>query len=183
MILAYGKNVDVRSIVYSALCLALCVVLPFLTGGNVALGTKFTPMHYPVLLCGFIAGPFWGAVVGGVAPFLRFILTGAPAIYPLAIRMAAELLVYGLAAGLFYRYLPKKPFGIYVSLLCAQFFGRLAWGAAQFLLSLFDKTLPFYFEIIIAQTVTPSLVGILIQILLIPPIVIAMQKARLIARH
>ena len=102
--------------------------------------------------------------------------------YPDAIRMSAELLCYGAAAGLFYRYLPKKPLGIYVSLICAQFFGRLAWGCAQFFLSVFDHANPFYLEMILTQTVTNSLYGILIQLLLIPPIVIAMQRARFISK-
>ncbi|MBR2615297.1 MAG: ECF transporter S component [Clostridia bacterium] len=181
--MASGRTVDVRSIVYSAACLALCVVLPFLTGGSAALGTKFSPMHFPVLLCGFIAGPLWGGVVGGLAPFVRFLVAGAPAIYPMGIRMAAELCVYGIAAGLFYRYLPKKPFGIYVSLICAQLFGRLAWGAVQFFLSVFDKSNSFYFEMIVAQTVTPALPGIVLQLILIPPIVIAMQRARFISKY
>lgn len=180
--MAYRKTVDIRSIVYAAICLALCVVLPFLTGGIPAIGKRFAPMHFPVLLCGFVAGPFWGAAVGVIAPFLRLLIAGAPALYPDAIRMAVELCVYGLASGLFYRYLPKKTVGIYVSLVCAQFFGRLAWGLTQLALSILDPTLAYSPELVVAMTVTPSLYGILIQLLLIPPIVIAMQRAKFIAK-
>lgn len=181
--MATHKTVQIRSIVYAAVCLALCMALPFLTGNIPQLGRQFAPMHFPVLLCGFIAGPVWGGIVGFVAPFLRFLIAGAPALYPDAVRMALELCVYGLAAGLFYRYLPKKPLGIYVSLLCAQFLGRLAWGVAQFFLSVFDKSNAFYLEMVVAQTVTASLYGILIQLLLIPPVVIAMQKAKFILKY
>ncbi|MBR5295968.1 MAG: ECF transporter S component [Clostridia bacterium] len=178
-----SKTVEIRSIVYAAVCLAMCMVLPLLTGNIPEIGQQFAPMHFPVFLCGFIAGPFWGAVVGFVAPFLRYFIFSVPVIYPQGVRMAAELLVYGMAAGLFYRYLPKKPIGIYVSLLCAQFFGRLAWGAAQYLISVFDKSNEFYLEMVVAQTITSSLYGILIQLLLIPPIVFAMQKARFISKY
>ena len=181
--LASRKTVELRSLVYAAICLALCIILPFLTGGNPSLGRSFAPMHLPVLLCGFIAGPLWGGVVGGIAPFLRFLIAGAPALYPDAVRMAAELAVYGIAAGLFYRYLPKKPFGIYVSLICAQFFGRLAWGATQFALHLLDSTVPFSPELVVTMTVTPAIYGILIQLALIPPLVIAMQRARFISKY
>ncbi len=97
--------------------------------------------------------------------------------------MAVELLTYGVASALFYRYLPKKPLGIYVSLLSAQFFGRLAWGAVQYLLSVFDHSNPFYLEFIIAQTLANSLPGIAIQLLLIPPVVWAMQRARFISKY
>ncbi len=181
--MASKKTVEVRSIVYAALCLALCQVLPFLTSNIPQIGQQFAPIHFPVLLCGFIAGPVWGGVVGLTAPFLRTLLFSVPAIYPQAMRMAAELCAYGMAAGLFYRYLPKKPFGIYCSLLCAQFFGRIAWGIAQFFLSVFDPGQEFYLQMVISQTVLSSLYGIVIQLLLIPPIVIAMQRARFISKH
>jgi len=177
------KTVEIRSIVYAAVCLSLCLVLPLLTGNIPAIGMQFAPMHFPVLLCGFISGPLWGGIVGFIAPLLRNLTFGAPQIYPQAVRMAAELCVYGVASGLFYRYLPKRPFGIYCSLLSAQFFGRVAWGAAQFFLNLFDRSNPFYLEFIIAQTVSNSLYGIAIQLLLIPPLVIAMQRARFISKY
>lgn len=180
--MAHRKTVEIRSLVYAAVCLALCLILPMVTGSIPTIGKSLSPMHFPVLLCGFIAGPLWGGVVGVLAPFLRFLTAGVPAVYPNAIRMAAELSVYGIAAGLFYRYLPKKPFGIFCALLCAQFFGRLAWGLAQFLMSLLDPTLPFTPEMIVAMTVTPATYGILLQILLIPPIVVGMQRARFISK-
>ena len=180
--MAYRKSIEIRSIVYAAVCLALCMVLPLLTGNIPEIGRQFAPMHFPVLLCGFIAGPVWGCVVGVIAPLMRHLMFGAPALYPDAVRMMVELGVYGLAAGLFYRYLPKKPFGIYVSLLSAQFFGRLAWGIAAYFISLFDKDNPFFIEMVMTATVTGSLIGIAIQLLLIPPIVYAMQRARFISR-
>ena len=181
--MAHRKTVEVRSIVYAAVCLALCIMLPFLTGNIPEIGQQFAPMHFPVFLCGFIAGPVWGAVVGITAPLLRSVLFQVPALYPQAIRMAAELFAYGMASGFFYRYLPKKHFGIFVSVLCAQFFGRLFWGIAQYTLSLLDQNFEFYFEMVITQTVASSLWGIVIQLLLIPPIVLALQKARFISRY
>jgi hypothetical protein len=108
---------------------------------------------------------------------------GTPYLYPDAIRMVVELGVYGLSAGLFYRYLPKKPFGIYVSLLSAQFFGRLAWGLMAYTLSLFDKSNPFFIEMVMTATVSGSLIGIAIQLLLIPPVVYAMQRAHFISKY
>lgn len=181
--MAHRKTVEVRSIVYAGVCLGLCLVLPFLTGGIPEIGQKFAPMHFGVFLCGFLAGPVWGGVVGLTAPLLRSLLFSTPLFYPQAIRMAIELLVYGAASGFFYRYLPKKPFGIFISVLCAQFFGRLAWGIAQYSLSLLDPNFEFYLEMVITQTVASSLWGILIQLLLIPPIVYAMQKARFISKY
>lgn len=181
--MASKKTVEIRSLVYAAACLALCLTLPYLTGSIPEIGKSFAPMHFPVFLCGFIAGPLWGGIVGVIAPFLRFLIAGVPVLYPNAVRMAAELAVYGIASGLFYRYLPKRPLGIVVSLLCAQFFGRLSWGVAQFTMSLIDPSNSFYPEMIIAQTVSSSLYGIVLQLFLIPPIVYAMQKARYISKY
>ena len=48
-----GK-LDVRMLVTSAICLALCMVLPFLTGQIPQIGSALSPMHIPVLLCGFL---------------------------------------------------------------------------------------------------------------------------------
>ena len=52
---------QVKKLVYSAMCLALCLVLPFLTGQIPEVGSMLLPMHIPVLLCGFLCGAGWGA--------------------------------------------------------------------------------------------------------------------------
>ena len=38
----------VRKMVIAAVCSALCLILPFLTGNNRELGTLFSLMHLPV---------------------------------------------------------------------------------------------------------------------------------------
>lgn len=45
-----------RKLVLSALFLALCLVLPLVTGGIPTIGNMLLPMHIPVLLCGFLCG-------------------------------------------------------------------------------------------------------------------------------
>ena len=104
---------------YSAVCLALCLVLPFLTGGIPQIGKALSPMHIPVLLCGFICGPLWGAAVGVIAPLLRSVLFQSPPMFPVAISMAFELAVYGVATGIIYKLLPKKFSYIYVTVRAA----------------------------------------------------------------
>ena len=65
---------NVKKMVLAALMLALCMVLPFLTGQIPQIGSALLPMHFPVLLCGFVCGGPWGAAVGFVAPLLRYLL-------------------------------------------------------------------------------------------------------------
>ena len=97
------KNESTKKLAYAALFLALCLVLPLLTGQIPQIGSMLLPMHIPVLLCGLVCGWQYGAAVGFVAPLLRSLLFTMPKLYPVAIAMAFELLTYGLVIGLVYR--------------------------------------------------------------------------------
>ena len=169
---------QVKKLCAAAICLALCLVLPFLTGQIPEIGSALCPMHLPVLLAGFVCGPWWSAVVGFVAPLLRFVLFGMPPIFPQGIAMAFELATYGLSAGLSYKLLPKKPVYVYVALLCGMIDGRIVWGIARYIMAgLGGGTFPF--AAFLAGAVTNAIPGIILQILLIPPIVLALKKAKL----
>ena len=124
-----------RKMIYSALYLALALVLPFLTGQIPEIGAMLAPVHIPVLLCGFVCGWQWGLAVGLVAPLLRSALFGMPPLYPTAVAMTFELAAYGALAGILYRRLPRKLWSVYAALLLAMIGGRLAWGAARYLLA------------------------------------------------
>ena len=65
------KRNSLMQLIISAVCLALCMVLPFLTGQIPQIGSALSPMHLPVLLCGFLCGPVYALAVGAVAPPLR----------------------------------------------------------------------------------------------------------------
>ncbi|MBO4730109.1 MAG: hypothetical protein J5593_01395 [Bacteroidaceae bacterium] len=60
-------------LILATLFLAAAYLLPFLTGQIQTIGQQLCPMHLPVLLCGFVCGPFWGLAVGAVAPILIII--------------------------------------------------------------------------------------------------------------
>ena len=164
-----------KKLVYSAMCLALCLVLPFLTGQIPQVGSMLLPMHIPVLLCGFLCGGGWGAAVGVTAPLLRHMLFSMPPA-PACYSMALELAVYGLVVGLLYKRLGKGVRSIYVSLICAMVAGRLVWGAAQVALLGLGK---FPFSAFLAGAVTGALPGILLQLVLIPLLVRALDKAKI----
>lgn len=110
----------ILKLVLSAICLALCMVLPFLTGQIPEIGSMLSPMHIPVLLCGFLAGPLRAAAIGLIAPVLRFALFGMPPIFPTGAAMCFELAVYGAASGLLYARLPKRTLSIYAALISAM---------------------------------------------------------------
>ena len=123
-----------RHLVYAAVCLALCMLLPFLTGQIPQIGSALSPMHIPVLLAGFLCGPWWAMAVGFVAPMLRHVWLGMPPLIT-AIAMSFELAAYGLFSGLLYRLLPKKTVNIYVSLIGAMILGRIVWGITMVVIS------------------------------------------------
>ncbi len=164
-----------KKLVYSAMCLALCLVLPFLTGQIPEVGSMLLPMHIPVMLCGYLCGAGWGAAVGACAPLLRHVLFTMPPM-PGCISMAFELATYGLLVGVLYRKLGKSTRGIYLSLLCAMVGGRLVWGAAQMvILGLSGGSFPF--SVFLAGAVGTALPGIALQLVLLPVLVRALDKS------
>lgn len=167
-----------KCLVYAAVCLALCMVLPFLTGQIRSIGNTLCPMHIPVLLAGFLCGPWWALAVGATAPLLRFALFGMPAIFPMGIAMCFELATYGLVCGLLYRTLPKRVSNIYVSLISAMACGRIIWGVVRALLSGVAQS-PFTWATFWAGAFSTAVPGIIVHIVLIPLIVLTMKRAKL----
>lgn len=170
------KNLTVRRMVAAALCLALCMVLPFLTGQIPQIGSALSPMHIPVLLAGFLCGPWWAMAVGAAAPLLRFALFGMPPIFPTGVAMCFELAAYGLVSGLLYARLPKKASNVYVSLLVAMVAGRVVWGIARAALSGVAGQ-PFTWAAFLAGAFLNAVPGIILHILLVPVIVLALRRA------
>lgn len=167
----------VKKLTYSAMALALALVLPFLTGQIQEIGNMLCPMHLPVLLCGFLCGWPWGLAVGFLAPALRFLLFQMPPM-PLWIAMSFELAVYGALTGFLYRRLPKRIPYVYLTLIAAMLCGRLVWGAVRFLIAGFTQT-AFTFSAFLAGAVTTAVPGILLQLALIPVLVLVLRRARL----
>lgn len=165
----------INQLVYASLFLTLALVLPFLTGQIPQIGTMLTPMHFPVLLCGYLCGWQWGTLVGFLAPLLRSVLFGMPVMYPMAVCMAFELAAYAAVAGGLYRVFPKKVCFLYASLIPAMTAGRLIWGLARFLCAGLDVNafgLPAFW----AGAVVMSVPGILLQLLIVPVLVIVAEK-------
>jgi len=168
---------NLKKLILSALLLAIALLLPFLTGQIPQIGRMLSPMHIPVLLCGFICGWPYALAVGLIAPLMRHLIFGMPPLMT-AICMTFELAAYGLLSGLLYKAFPKKTVYIYVSLILAMLGGRIVWGVAAYLIyPLFTKVLTW--EMFLSAAFVGALPGIILHILLIPVIVIALKKAHL----
>lgn len=169
------KKGNLRKLCLAAMFLSLALVLPFLTGQMRELGNMLCLIHIPVFLCGFFCGPLYGGAVGFIAPLLRFLLFGMPSPVPMGISMSCELLCYGAVAGLLFGLLPKKKIYIYVSLICAMLAGRLVWGAARTVFYGLGKS-EFGWAAFISGGFLNALPGIAIQIILIPILIITLEK-------
>ena len=165
-----------RKLVLSALFLALCLVLPLVTGGILTIGNMLLPMHIPVLLCGLICGWPCGLVVGFVAPLLRSLLFGMPPMYPIALAMAFELAAYGFIIGLLYARAPRRNVAVlYGCLLAAMVGGRLVWGVAEVVLLGMGGN-AFTFQAFLSGALLTAVPGILLQLVLIPVVMVALDR-------
>lgn len=171
------KRDDIKKLTLSAMFLALAFVMPFLTGQIPQIGSMLCPMHIPVLLCGFFCGAPWGLVVGFVAPILRSFTLGMPPMFPTAFCMAFELATYGFIAGWLHNKWANKKVNVYVSLLGAMVIGRLVWGVVMFCCMGFDVS-KFGFSAFLAGAVLNAVPGIIVQIVLIPVLVITLEKIK-----
>lgn len=172
----------IKKMIISAVCLALCMVLPFLTGQIQQIGNALCPMHLPVMICGFAAGPQFGLLTGLIAPLLRSAVFGMPKLFPSAIAMSAELAVYGLLSGLLYGKLSGVKGRIFISLISAMLAGRLVWGGVTALLMGISGG-EFTFAAFITGAFTGAIPGIILQLVLVPLIVSALERSGYIGKE
>ena len=168
------RRKHIQNLVLSGVLLALGMVLPLLTMQIKEIGDTLLPMHLPVLLCGLLCGWKWGFPVGLMLPFLRSLVFGMPPVFPNAVWMACELATYGAVVGLLYSFIRVRG-RVYIALVGAQLSGRLVWGAAKAVL-LGVKGTSFPFSAFWFGGFVDALPGILLQLLLIPLIVMLLQK-------
>ncbi len=169
---------SIKKMILAAMFLAIALYLPFLTGQIPQIGSMLLPMHLPVLIAGFVCGWPYGLAVGFIAPLLRSVAFGSPPFPIVAVPMAFELAAYGLLTGLLYQSLPKKRLSsIYISLLGAMLGGRIVWGLVRYAMLLSGT--PITWQAFVSAVFVTSLPGIILQIVLVPLIVLALERAGL----
>lgn len=170
---------SIKKICTTAILIALCCILPT-TFHMAGLGTVFSPMHIPVLLCGLICGGWYGLCCGILGPILSSILTGMPGVSML-ISMVPELIVYGAVSGLMMRtvHTGKLTSDLYISLVAAMLAGRIVGGIAKALFYL-GSSETFTLATWVSSYFVSTLPGIVCHLILIPVLVMALHRARLI---
>ena len=175
-----AKNKSLLKLVYSAVCLALAMVLPLFLGQVQIFMQGISPMHIPALLCGLICGPAYGAAVGFIAPLLRSLIFSMPPM-AVAIPMAFELAVYGLVAGLLYKALKKMNFWprTYIAMIAAMLLGRIVGGAAKAVVMGIGGE-GYSFSAFVSAYFVGTSVGMVLHLIIVPLILFALYRAKLL---
>lgn len=174
------KIFDTKKLATTAMLFAIGMVLPFLIGQIPQIGKMLCPLHIPVLLCGLICGWKYGLAVGFLLPLTRSVLFGTPVIYPNAVAMAFELATYGAVSGVVYYMKDWRCLrAVYRSMIIAMVSGRIVWGIMEVvLLGFIGKG--FTMQAFIAGALVNAIPGIILQLILIPAIMVALNKAKLV---
>lgn len=171
------KLSPIKRLTLSALCIALCVVLPMAFHVIPNAGSVMLPMHIPVLLCGLVCGWQYGLLCGMLGPLVSSVLTGMP---PAAILpgMMVECGMYGCVGGLMMERIRTGSLyaDLYISLPVAMLAGRILSGIAKALILAPGTSFTAWAT---ASFVT-ALPGISIQLILIPSLIVALTRAGLI---
>ncbi|MBQ8119940.1 MAG: hypothetical protein IJ172_04100 [Ruminococcus sp.] len=175
--ISYGTKITYKALVSAGL-VALAVILPQLV--HLALGApggvKWLPMYLPVLIGGCLLGAKWGLAVGVLSPLVSFLITwaiGNP--MPIAARlpfMMAELAVFAVISGLFTKKIAGNGLWAFPAVILAQAVGRGVFlGLIALTQSMTNFTVPM-----IWQQIQTGFIGLAVQAVLVPDIIIGSRK-------
>ena len=171
------KISNIKRMTLSALCVALCVVLPIAFHVIPNAGAVLLPMHIPVLLCGLVCGWQYGLLCGILGPLVSSVLTGMP---PAAILpgMMVECGMYGCVGGMMMeRVRTGSLYGdLYICLPVAMLAGRVISGIVKALI----LTPGLSFTAWATASFVTALPGISVQLIMLPTLVVALNRAGLV---
>lgn len=188
-----NKTFNTLNVVTTAMLAAVAVILAsvFHAFGDMTISSLFSPMHFPVLLCGILCGPYLGLICGVVTPLISFLSTGGarPPFPAGLIPMIAELAVYGFLTGLMRWVFTKNPktnkFSSVLALVIAMVAGRLinaVVGAIVLAIASGNPLLVTFAQKFIGNF-TSTWAGIILQLVLIPAILFALQKSGILLKY
>ena len=167
----------IKRLTLTALCIALCVVVPMAFHVIPNAGAVMLPMHIPVLLCGLVCGWQYGLLCGILGPLVSSVMTGMP---PAAMLpgMMVECGMYGCVGGLLMERIRTGSLyaDLYICLPAAMLAGRVISGVVKALI----LTPGLSFTAWATASFVTALPGISIQLILLPTLIVALTRASLI---
>lgn len=178
-------NSKYTNLVLASFFLALAMILPGAIGAvSPVVGATISPLHIPVLLCGFICGKRYGFLVGIMTPIVKVMIYGVPALF-VAVPMCFELATYGFLTGFMIEKLGKTVKNTYISLITAMIGGRVIYGICTYFVTSFMLFGSSGGEYTIAMFLTSGallggLPGIIAHIIIVPAIVFAVSNIKVL---
>lgn len=176
--IAVKTKITIKTLISTAL-IAASVISPQLV--HLVVGSKggmlLLPMYLPVIIGGCILGYKWGIMIGVLSPLTSYLLTlGGGVPMPALTRlpfMVVELAVFGLISGLMSSKIAKNPILAFPAVLTTQVVGRLVFILT---VAVFSNYTVLNVGLVYEQIIT-GLVGIVVQAILVPLIIILLSKA------
>ena len=168
---------SIKRLTLTALCIALCVVVPMAFHVIPNAGAVMLPMHIPVLLCGLVCGWQYGLLCGILGPLVSSVMTGMPSAAMLP-GMMVECGMYGCVGGLLMERIRTGSLyaDLYICLPAAMLAGRVISGVVKALI----LTPGLSFTAWATASFVTALPGISIQLSLLPTLIVALTRASLI---
>ena len=170
----------------SAIAIVLSSVIHHLFGWQI--GVLFSPMHFPVLLMGILCGPWLGLIGGTLTPVISFLSSGGPT-YDKLIPMIFELAMYGFLTGMLRSVFLKNPktnrFASVIALVLAMIGGRLLNAIVGAIIIAVSGEISFFVALgtKLLGNFTSTWAGIIVQLVLIPVILFALQKSGVLLKY
>ena len=171
----------------AAMAVILGSIVHMLSGGDVVIASLFSPMHFPVLIAGILCGPWLGLICGAVTPWVSFLANGRPPFPNGLLPIFVELAVYGFMTGTMRNVFIKNPktnkFASILALVIAMVAGRLAnaFVGAIFLASKQNYFVALFVKF--GENFAKTWAAIVIQLVLIPAILFALQKSGILLKY
>lgn len=169
-----------KKLTVCGLCIAIGCILPSFFH-MFGLGTAFSPLHFPALLCGLVCGPWYGLACGVLNPLLCSLFTGMPPAARLGY-LVPEIACYGFFAGLVFFAIRRRSKDhlmrdLYLALVPALLAGKVIGGIFRAVLF----TGGTYTVRLWAVTFfVESLPGIIVQLVTLPLVYLALRRSGLI---
>ena len=178
----------VTTAMLSALAVVISATFHHFAGANWQIAILFSPMHFPVLLMGILCGPWLGLIGGTLTPVISFLMSGGPA-YTTLVPMIFELAMYGFLTGMLRKVFLKNPktnsFASILALVLAMIGGRLLNAVVGAIIIAATSEINFFVVLWtkLLGNFTSTWAGIIIQLVLIPAILFALQKSGILLKY
>lgn len=168
-----------KRLLLSLVYIALTVAFSFFSIIDANIENTLLPMHIPVILGGLVCGGPLGLLIGLVSPIIKYIFFASGAAFSDVICLSFELAICGCISGYLFMAMPKKWYFVAINVAVSLLLSRIAFYVLYYLIMIYTDKTDLGPDVFIIQRFMTSLMGIGLQIVIIPIIVLVFQKTKL----